>query len=380
MTMTPALKKRFIITGIILAIIFGGLLAYHIIVGLMIKNYMKNFAPPPVSVNVVTVTQGSWQNSYSTVGNLVAVQGTNISPQVTGTVTKVLFNSGDYVQAGQSLIIMDTGILSAQLAGAIANERLQKVNYVRAASLYRQGVMSQSDFDTARANYQTALAQAENDQQQLNQKILAAPFTGRVGIRQVSLGQYLNAGDVVTNIQQLNPIYANFDVPEQFLSQMHLGQNVEFTVDTFPDHIFKGKITAFNAEVGNDTKAITVQATLPNNNPKMRLLPGMLTKVRVLMAVEQNVLSVPQQAISYTLYGDSVFVVATQPIKADKEDKKAKATTEIIAKTVPIMAGEQVGNQVRIVSGVNAGQEVVINGQVKLQDGSPISIVSGTGS
>jgi membrane fusion protein (multidrug efflux system) len=366
--MTPALKKRFIITGIVLAVVFGGLLAYHIFMGMMMQKYLKNFAPPPATVNVVTVSQGEWQNSYSTVGNLVAVQGTNISPQVNGTVTKVLFNSGDYVSAGQPLIILDTGILAAQLAQAIANERLQKVNYVRAASLYRQGVMSQSDFDTARSNYAQALATTEQGQQTLNQKILAAPFAGRVGIRQVSLGQYLNVGDVVTNIQQLDPIYANFDVPQQFLQTMHVGQAVEFTVDTFPGQVFKGKITAFNAQVGTDTKAITVQATIPNRNPKMRLLPGMMTNVRVLMNMEKSVLSVPQQAVSYTLYGNSIFVVAT-------EQKEGKTIT--IAKVVPITTGEQIGNAVRVNSGLKAGDQVVIDGQVKLQDGSPIKIMTG---
>lgn len=370
--MTPALRKRFIITGIILAVIFGGLLAYHIVVGMMIQKYMKNFTPPPIAVNVVTVTDGPWQNSYSTVGNLVAIQGTDISPQVTGTVTKVLFNSGDYVVAGQPLIILDTGILAAQLEQSLANERLQKVNYVRAAILYRQGVMSQSDFDTARANYQQALGAAEESQQQLNQKILAAPFAGRVGIRQVSLGQYLNAGDVVTNIQKLDPIYANFDVPEQYLSQMYVGQPVEFVVDTFPKQIFKGKITAFNAEVGSDTKSITVQATIPNRDPKMRLLPGMLANVRVLMQLEENVLSVPQQAISYTLYGDSIFVVRKETSKDGK--------SQTIAKVVPLVVGEQVGNQVRVVSGLAPGDQVVINGQVKLQDGSPINIEPNSGS
>lgn len=370
--MTPALRKRFIITGIILVVVFGGLLAYHIIVGMMIKNYMKNFTPPPVAVNVITVTDGPWQDSYSTVGNLVAIQGTNISPQITGTVTRVLFNSGDYVQAGQPLIIMDTGILAAQLEQSLANERLQKIDYVRSAILYRQGVISQSDFDTARANYQQALGAAEESQQQLNQKILAAPFSGRVGIREVSIGQYLNAGDVVTNIQQLDPIYVNFDVPEQFLSQMYVGQQVEFVVDTFPNQVFKGKITAFDAEVGSDTKAITVQATVPNSDPKMRLLPGMLANVRVLMKVEPHVLSVPQQAVSYTLYGDSVFVVHTQTGKDGK--------SETIAKVVPIVPGEQVGNQVQVKSGISVGDQVVINGQVKLQDGSPVQVMPDSGS
>jgi membrane fusion protein (multidrug efflux system) len=369
--MTPALRKRFIIVSLILLIIFGGLFTYHLVMNMLMHRFIKNFTPPPVSVNVITVQPGPWQDSYDTVGNLVAIEGTDISPQVSGTVTRVLFNSGDYVNVGQPLIIMDTGILAAQLEQAIANERLQKINYVRAAILYRQGVISQSDFDTTRANYQEALGSMEQNQQELNQKILAAPFSGRVGIRQVSVGQYLNAGDQVTNIQQLDPIYANVEVPEQFLGKLHQGQPVEFIIDTFPNQVFKGKITAFDARVGNNTKAITVQATIPNGNPKMRLLPGMMAKVRVLMAQQNNLISVPQQAVSYTLYGNSIYVVS----KA--EDPKTHETS-LTAKAVNITTGEQNGNQVLVTSGLHAGDQIVVDGQVKLQDGSRIKIANGT--
>lgn len=365
-----ALRKRFIIVVIILAVVFGSLFAYHIVVGMFVKNYMKNFAQPPATVNVVTVAAGPFQDSYDTIGNLVAVQGTDISPEVSGTITRINFNSGDYVKAGQVLLELDPQIQAAGLANAIANARLQKINYERGAILYKQGVISQSDFDTDYANYQEAVANVGQNQGSLAQKIIRAPFSGKVGIRLVSLGQYLNAGTVITNIQELNPIYVNFELPEQYLTQLYIGQPIDISVDTFPNQIFEGKISAFDAQVGSDTKSITVQATIPNTDAKMMLLPGMLAQLKVLMPMQANVISIPQEAISYTLYGNNVYIVKT------KEDPKTHQTIQY-ADEVPITVGTQQGDNVVVLKGVNPGDEVIVNGQVKIQNGSPVQIIPG---
>lgn len=368
--MTAALRKRFIIVGVILVVVFGSMFAYHIVMSMFIKNYIKNFAQPPATVNVVTVQAGSWQDSYDTVGNLVAVQGTDLSPEVSGTITMVGFNSGNYVHAGQILVELDPQIQVAGVVNAIANKRLQQINYERAAVLYRQGVMSQSDYDTDYANYQEAVANVAQNQGQLQQRVIRAPFSGKVGIRLVSLGQYLNAGTVITNIQQLNPIYVNYEVPEQFLTQLYVGQPVQISVDTFPNQIFTGKITAFDAQVGANTKSITVQASIPNTNEKMMLLPGMLAKIKVLMPVQANVLSIPQEAISYTLYGNNVYVVKSET------DPKTHAPIQT-AVEVPITVGSQQGDNVVVLKGVNVGDQVIVNGQVKIQNGSPVQIITG---
>lgn len=364
------MKKRFIIVGIILFLVFGGLVAYHFVVQAMTAKYMKNYAPPPVTVNVLEVTPVSWQPTYDAVGSMVAVQGTNISPVVSGMVTKILFNSGDIVKKNQILAVLDTGVLSAQLNDAEALMVYNKKTYDRYQTLYRQGAMSASQVDLASATYQQSAAQVAQDSAYLQQKYITAPFAGRVGIRSASLGQYLNAGDVITNIQQLNPMYLNFELPEQFLQSMYLGQPVEVSVDTFPGLSFKGKITAFDAEVGNDTKSITVQATLDNSNSKSLLLPGMQADITVFLKGQGKVIAVPQQAIDYSLYGNTVYVITEGTNKTGQAEK--------IATQVAVTPGAQQGNLVEITGGLKEGDLIVVDGLPKLQNNSPVTIVNET--
>lgn len=369
--MEKKLRKRFIIVGIILILVFGGLIAYHFVVEILTARYMAQYQPPPVTVNVAEVEPVQWNPTYSTVGSTVAVQGTNISPIVSGQVTKILFNSGDIVQKGQVLAVMDVDVLSAQLANAKANLVYDKKTYERDQSLYRDGVLSASDLDQSQSNYQAATATVAQDTALLGQKYILAPFAGRVGIRMVSVGQYLNPGDVVTNIQQLNPIYVNFELPQQFLQQMYIGQPISITVDTFPGQVFKGKISAFDAEVGDNTKSITVQATFSNTDTKALLLPGMQANITVYLRSDGDVLAIPQEAINYSLYGNNVYIVV------DSQDKEGKA--QKIATQVAITPGAQQGDLVEVTGGLKAGDLVVVDGTAKLQaNNSPVTIVNQT--
>ena len=364
------LKKRFIIVGVILFVVFGGLFAYHFIASYMLKRYIKNFAMPTVTVNTMTVTPVAWQPLYSTVGSTAAVQGTNVSPIISGMVTQVLFNSGDMVKKNQVLIVMDTDILAAELANAKAGLMYNKVTYERYKILYHQGVMSAQDLDQAQSSYEESVATVAQDAGQLEQKYILAPFAGRVGIRDVSLGQYLNAGTVVTNIQSIDPIYINFQVPEQYLQSLYIGQPINATIDTFPGVSFHGKITAFDAQVADNTKSITVQATMPNHNPKAMMLPGMQADIDVILRGGGQVIAVPQQAINYSLYGNSIFVVVPST------DKKGQPNQ--IAKAIAVELGAQENNLVEVMSGLNAGDNIVTDGQVKLQNGNAVKIITQT--
>jgi membrane fusion protein (multidrug efflux system) len=370
------MRKRFIIVGMILVLVFGGLIAYHFVMNYFIAQYMKNFAPGAVTVNTLKVEPVDWQPVYSTVGSAVAVQGTDVSPIVSGMVTQVLFKSGDLVKKGQPLVVLDTDVLQASLDNAKAALTFNQLTYQRYQTLYRQGVIAEQDLDQAKSTYAQSLATVAQDTATLNQKYITAPFSGRVGIRQVSLGQYLNAGTVVTNIQNLNPIYVNFQVPEQFLTQLHLNAPVNVSIDTFKDHIFKGKITAFDAEVADDTKSITVQATFTNTDKSALILPGMQANIDVLLPQKGKVIAIPQQAVAYSLYGNTVYVVSEDSKPDVKADKKVPTSPNLIAKQVNVTLGASEGNLIEVVSGLKPGDIVVVDGQVKLQNGSSVSIAS----
>jgi membrane fusion protein (multidrug efflux system) len=361
------MKKRFIIIGSILFFVFGGLIAYHFISSYFIKKYIKNYAPPPITVNTLTINPVEWNPTYETVGAVQAVQGTEVSPIVSGMVTKILFNSGDIVKKNQVLIILDTDVQQAQVSQARALANYDKQTYERYKTLFHQGVVSAQDLDQSASSYGQALASLHQQEALLEQKYIVAPFAGRVGIRDVSLGQYLNAGTMVTNIQSINPMYINFQVPEQFLTQLYLGQPVRMTIDTFPGVIFKGKISAFDAQVADNTKSITVQATAPNIDKKAMMLPGMQVNIAVILPQKGKVIAIPQQALNYSLYGNTVFVIKPSTDKQGKPD--------VIASQVAVTPGDQQGNLVEIFSGLNKGDEIVVDGQIKLQNNNPVKVV-----
>lgn len=338
----------------------------------MIARYMAKFEPPAATVNVVQIGPVKWNPTYSTVGSSVAIQGTNVATNVSGIVSKVLFNSGDIVKKNQLLVVLDPDIYAAQLQADIATMQYNKVTYERFAPLYKQGVLSAQDLDQAESKYNASVATVAQDKATLAQKYIYAPFAGKLGIRTVSVGQFLNTGDAVTNIQQLDPIYVNFQLPEQFLQSMYIGQPVEVTIDTFPGMTFKGKISAFDAQVADNSKSITVQATLPNHNAKALILPGMQANISVLLKQQGDVLAIPQQAINYSLYGNSVYVVADGKDKNGKESKIATSTA--------ITLGTQQGNLVEVTGGnLKPGDLVVVDGLAKIQTNSaPVSIVNQT--
>lgn len=365
------MKKRFIIVGIILVIVFGGLIGFHFIKNMMVAKYMENYAPPAVTVNVLKVENVQWQPTYSTVGSTVAIQGTDVAPIVNGIVTKILFNSGDIVKKNQVLVVMDIDILTAQLQNAKAESAYNKKTYERYKVLYREGVLSAENLDQSLSNYQVSVATVAQDAATLAQKYIRAPFTGRVGIRTVSLGQYLNAGTVVTNIQELSPIYVNFQLPEQYLQQMYVGQPIQITVDTFPGMKFDGKISAFDAQVADNTKAITVQTTFTNTNAKALLLPGMQANVTVFLKNAGKVLAIPQQAINYSLYGNNVYVVT--------DGKNSKGDPIKVAQQVAVTPGLQQGDLVQVTGDLKEGDLIVVDGLAKIQNNNtPVDVVNET--
>ena len=367
--MEPKKRKRLwtIVATITLVVVFGLIFGFVAFKNLMIAQYMRHYVPPPASVSVVSVQSRAWHPYIASVGNLQAIQGVNVSPQVAGVVTKIYFKSGQVIQQGQPLVTLDTDVLEAQLNRYKATANLAKIDYDRQAKLYRDRAIAQSTYDSAFASLAEDMATVKQYEALLRQKTIVAPFTGKVGIRLVSLGQYLSAGDTITNLQMLNPIYLNYFVPEQDINKLYLGQKVEISVDAYPGKVFIGKIHAIDAQASTETKSMEVQAIFGNTDNKAWLYPGMYTQVKTILPQQKKVVTVPEVAIDYTLYGDSVFVIVRQKNKSGKQ--------ETIAKKVYITTGEAQQNEVPVIKGLKAGQQVVVQGQIKLQSNTPVKII-----
>jgi len=383
-------KKTVFFTGLII-FIFAGIFGYKIFINMMVSKFMAHFAVPPSTVSVITAEDQTWKPFLTATGNVVAVQGVSISPQVSGIVSSINFTSGQMVQAGQILLTLDSREQEGDLASAKAGTDLALINYNRDVKLLATQAVSQSVVDTDLATLQEKKGAQEQAAAQLGYRQIRAPFSGKLGIRLANLGQFLNPGDVITNIQTVDPIYIDYYLPEQDLSKISINQPVEIFATAFPNKIFKGVIEAIDARVSLDTHSILVRAVVKNNDPQAVLTPGMFITAHTILPEQDHVVTLPLQAINYTLYGDSVYLINTkEPLavppnpfdkKSNKESKdKAPAAPMYAVKLVYVQTGEQLGNQVEIKSGLSAGQEVVLQGQIKLQDGGHVLITQADSS
>jgi membrane fusion protein (multidrug efflux system) len=357
--------KRIIITLIGILVLIGGLAG---IKGLQINRMIAhgdNFVPPPEVVTTAMAKTDSWESFLTAVGSLEAVQGVVVTAELTGKVVHIAFEPGTLVKAGDLLVQQDTSVESAQLRAAEAEVALAKINFERTKKLVANKTVSQSDFDNADAQYKQAVAQADNIRAVIGKKTLRAPFTGRLGIRQVNLGQTLNEGDEIVSLQSLDPIYVNFLLPQQRLAQIHPGLAIRLTTDAFPGQVVSGKITAINPQVDAATRNIRIQATV--ENPTERLRPGMYVNVSVVLPDRIEVVTIPATSVLYAPYGDSVFVVEEQ-----KNDSNQSSGLVLNQKFVRL--GEKRGDFVSVISGLTQGDTVVSTGVFKLRNGQAVVI------
>ncbi|MGB2928497.1 MAG: efflux RND transporter periplasmic adaptor subunit [Desulfobacterales bacterium] len=357
--------KRIIITLIGLIVLIGGLAG---IKGLQIKRMIAhgdNVVSPPEVVTTAKAKNDSWESFLTAVGSLEAVQGVVVTAELTGKVVHIAFEPGTMVKAGDLLVQQDTSVESAQLRAAEAAMTLAKINFERTKKLVANKTVSQSDLDNADAQFKEAAAQVDNIRAVIGKKTIRAPFAGRLGIRQVNLGQTLNEGDEIVSLQALDPIYVNFLLPQQRLAQVHPGFAIRLTTDAFPGQVISGKITAINPQVDVDTRNIRIQATV--ENPAERLRPGMYVNVSVVLPDRIEVLTIPATAVLYAPYGDSVFVV---------EEKKndANEPSGLVLNQKFVRLGEKRGDYVSVVSGLKQGETVVSTGVFKLRNGLAVVI------
>jgi membrane fusion protein (multidrug efflux system) len=359
------MAKRLIIVLLLMAALIGGLgfVKYRQVESAIAAG--ASFQMPPTSVTTVVAKQETWPSTLSVIGTAAAIQGVTVSADLPGTVDKIHFESGQPVHEGDILVELDIRQETAQLANIEAQRDLARIQYGRAAELAKAGVISKSDFDNSASQQKATEAQVNEVKSSIARKTIRAPFTGVLGLRQISLGQYLAAGQAIVSLQSVNPIYVNFGVPQQDTPKMKIGRSLNVTNQDLPGVSFKGKITALDSVINEQTRNIQVQATLENPGGKLR--PGMYMQVELPLGQSRDVIPLPASAINYAPYGDSVFVVTD--IKDDKTGKSFRGVRQQIVK----IEGSR-GDLVAIVSGLTPGDEVVSAGSFRLRNGAPVLV------
>lgn len=368
--------KRFVIAAILVGLFLGGVGYFNLVFKpAMIKDFMGKMKPPPATVTAERAGTKDWVDRVQSIGTLMAIQGIDVAPEVAGIVKDYYFESGNDVQKGARLVVLDTSVEEADLARNRAVLLEANADLKRQASLQKKEFVSQAVVDTTTSKRDTAAAQVQRMEAVIAQKNIAAPFAGRLGLRRVEKGQYVKAGDPLVWLQSLDPIWIDFPVPEGDLGKLKIGAPIELTVSAYPGQVFKGEIEAFDARVAQDTRTLMMRGRLPNSDHK--LLPGMFANVGVLEGKPKNLVTVPRTAVTYGLYGDSVWVVKEGPPEPEKTASVGDVAVPAPTLTVErrfVRVGPSQGDEVAILEGVKAGEQVVTSGQLKLHPDAAIKI------
>lgn len=322
-----------------------------------------SFQPPPEAVTTVVAKQEVWPSTLRAIGTVVASQGVTVSADLPGIVEKISFASGQAVRAGQVLVTLDTSQERAQLTAAESQRDLARLNLDRMKGLSAQGIIPQADYDRAAAEARQGEARVGEIRATIERKIIRAPFSGILGIRKVNLGQYLAGGDPVVSLQSLRPVYVNFSVPQQEVGRLQVGTEVRVTAEG-QDAFEPGRITAVDSIVDEATRNVQVQATFANADGRLR--PGMFVEAQTNQGQSTSVIPLPASSISYSPYGDSVFIVE------DVKGPDGKSFRGVRQQFVKL--GGARGDQVAVVSGVRPGEEVVSSGVFKLRNGAAVQV------
>ncbi|MBR0968416.1 efflux RND transporter periplasmic adaptor subunit [Bradyrhizobium diazoefficiens] len=359
----------FIIVGTLLGVLVGGLVWFNFFRGQMIKQFFANNKPPPTAVTAAEAKSEVVPNLLTAVGSLVAVHQVDVSADVNGRVTEIKFEPGAHVEAGTPLVQMFDAPEQGDLANYKAQSTVAQLSLDRAKQLASRQFGPQATVDTAQAAYDQAQAGIAKTEALISQKLVRAPFAGDLGVRKVEVGQYLTAGTAIVSLTDLSQLWANFTVTEKDSGNLKVGQAVRLKVDAYPGRTFDGKITTIEPQIATDTRNIRVQATIAN--PEKILKPGMFVTTTVVLPDKPAVITVPETAVDYTLYGDSVFVIT--------EKKEEDGKTTLSAVRTFVQTGNRVDGRVEIVKGVKVGDKVVAVGQLKLQSGAAVAISADPG-
>lgn len=376
---------------IALVLVIGGIKAWSVYS--MIQGF-KAQGVPKQTISTAKAVYEEWRPTLTAIGSLHAVRGADLSPELAGIVDAIRFESGADAKAGDVLVQLRAADDEARLEALRASADLARIVYERDKAQLESRAISQAALDTSAANLKTARAQLAEQEALVAKKTVRAPFAGRLGIRAVDPGQYVAPGTKIVTLQQLDPIYVDFTLPQQALAQIALGQTVSAHSDTYPDLQFGGTITALDPKVDADTRNVSVRATL--KNPEHKLLPGMYASITIEIGEPQRYLTLPQNAITFNPYGETVFVVTTaEKLKAEMAEKAKRSGTpdpndgkkegggfappqpegaQLVSKQVFVTVGPTRGDQIAILKGVAEGDEVVTSGQLKLKNGTAIVV------
>jgi membrane fusion protein (multidrug efflux system) len=354
------MNKRILLTVVVALGVLAAIFGYKFVQVRAAQAALAARKPAPATVTTAPAVQEKWRATLHAVGSLESFQGVTLRSEIEGRIVRVAFESGARVQAGDVLVEMDTTAESAQLRSNEASARLTELNLQRARELRQTSANTQVDLDSAEATAAQANAATESTKATLAKKRIVAPFAGRLGLRQINTGQFLNKGDAVVSLEATDPIYADFTLPQQDVTQLKTGLAVKVTIDAFPGREFTGVIEATDPRVSGTTRNLRARASLPNTEELLR--PGMFATVDVQLPEERDVIVLPATAIVYSPYGDSVYV-------ATKDDKGT-----LVAQQRFVKVGLKRGDQIALLDGVKAGEEVVTAGQGKLRPGTPVTI------
>ncbi|HKR43092.1 MAG TPA: efflux RND transporter periplasmic adaptor subunit [Paraburkholderia sp.] len=366
MTTKKPMAKRMIIMLICVGILLGALVGFNLFRAHMIKKFMASNAAPPATVTAAIAGYQTWQPQLAAVGSLRAVRGVDVTTEVAGLVREIAFNSGQEVKTGQVLVRLNDDSDRAQLASLQAAADLAETVYKRDKAQFDIQAIAKAQLDADAADLKSKRAQVDQQAALVVKKTIRAPFAGRVGITTVNPGQYLNPGDAIVTLQAIDPIYADFFLPQQQLGQLQVGQTIVVDTDAFGNRTFDGKIRSINPRVDSTTRNVQIEATVDNSERK--LLPGMYANVKIDAGGAQRYLTLPQTAITYNPYGATVFVVKPG------EQKNAQGKIMPVAQQVFVTPGPTRGDQVAILKGISEGTQVVTSGQLKLKNGTPLVI------
>ena len=357
--------KRMLIMLVAVGLVFGAVFGFEAFKTKMIQKAIAGLSNPPQTVSTITAKSQIWSSTLEAVGSARAINGVSLSSQVAGTVSAIHFESGTDVKKGTLLIELSSADDVAHLDALKATTELARITYERDRTLLNTKAVSQQTVDSDKWALKNDEAQVAQQQALVDYKFIKAPFSGRIGIRQVDLGQYIAAGSAFVALQQLDPIYVDFFLPQQSLAQIKVGQQIAAKVDTYPGATFNGEISAINSLVDAATRNVQVRATL--KNPENKVLPGMFVTVDIDVGNPQSYVTLPQTAIAYNSYGNIVYLV-------DDKGKNEKGQAQLFARQAFVTTGATRGDQVAVLTGVKDGDTVVTAGQVKLRNGVPLVI------
>lgn len=369
------MKKWTLSMLLLVVLIFGSVIGFNLFKQKMMGEYFANMPVPSFPVTTTEITPKDWTPRIAAIGFIEPIQGINISNEATGIVRAIHFESGQKVKAGDILLELDADVEKANLRSTQGRLPSVQANLKRTRQLLARGSVSQGQLDEAQANYQELVGQVDSLKATIARRTIRAPFDGVMGIRNAYLGQYLNAGSDIARLEDISQFRIRFTIPQTRIADIAVGQSLNIFVDAYPTTPFEGEITAIEPQINPESGVVQVQASIPNQDGKLR--SGMFAKLDVQLPTQTAQILVPQQAINFTLYGQTVYVVEEQQPEAGKEQADANKDAEpvLVAKQRVVEVAEREDDYARVVKGLKAGEVIVTSGQVRLSNGSHVKPV-----